>query len=68
MNDYRVENAKTMRETAKIEGRISEQEYRTMLEIVKRMAGYLSEAELAKVKNEVLALAGPTASDEDFEL
>ena len=39
-----------------------------MLEIVKRMAGYLSEAELAKVKNEVLALAGPTASDEDFEL
>ena len=68
MNDYRVENAKTMRETAKIEGRISEQQYRTMLETAKRMAGHLSEAELAKVKNEMLALTGPTASDENFEL
>jgi len=63
-----LENAKAMRDTAKIEGRISEAQYRTMLETAKRMAGYLSEAELAKVKNEVLALAGPTASDEDFEL
>ena len=63
-----LENAKAMRETAKIEGRISEQQYRTMLETAKRMAGYLSEAELAKVKNEMLALTGPTASDENFEL
>lgn len=63
-----LENAKAMRETTKIEGRISEQQYRTMLETAKRMAGYLSEAELAKVKNEMLALTGPTAGDENFEL
>ena len=63
-----LENAKAMRETTKIEGRISEQQYKTMLETAKRMAGYLSEAELAKVKNEMLALTGPTASDENFEL
>jgi len=63
-----LENAKAMRDTNKIEGRISEAQYRTMLETARRMAGYLSEAELAKVKNEMLALTGPTASDENFEL
>ena len=63
-----LENAKAMRDTNKIEGRISEAQYKTMLETAKKMAGYLSDAELAKVKNEMYALTGPTSSSDEFEL
>jgi hypothetical protein len=63
-----LENAKAMRDTNKVEGRISEAQYRTMLETAKKMAGYLSDAELAKVKNEMYALSGPTSNSDEFEL
>lgn len=63
-----LENAKAMRDTNKVEGRISEAQYRAMLETAKKMAGYLSDAELAKVKNEMYALTGPTSNSDEFEL
>lgn len=63
-----VEYAKAMREAGKVEGKISEAQYRTMLETAKKMAGYLSDAELAKVKNEIYAISGPTSNSDNFEL
>ena len=60
-----LENAKSLREITKVEGKISEQQYRTMLQTAQRMAGFLSDAELAKVKSEMLALTGPTDTNKD---
>lgn len=63
-----LENARSMREITKVEGRISESQYRVMLDTAKKMAGYLSDAELAKVKGEMLSLTGPSGGKDDFEL
>lgn len=63
-----IENAKAMRDVTKVESKISEAQYRMMLDTAKRMAGYLSEAEVEDVKRQMLALHGPTSSNKDFEL
>lgn len=63
-----VEYAKAMREAGRVEGKISEAQYRAMLETAKKMAGYLSDAEIEKVKQEMLRLSGPAGNSDDFEL
>ena len=48
-----VEYAKAFRETAKVQGRIDERQYEAMRIAAQKMAGLLSEAEIAKIKAEM---------------
>jgi hypothetical protein len=45
--------AQSMRDTAKVQARIDEQQYRQMQIAAQKMAGMLSEAEIARVKAEM---------------
>lgn len=51
-----VEYAKAFREQTKVQSRIDEQQYRAMQVAAQKMAGFLSDAEVAKVKAEMGAM------------
>lgn len=63
-----VEYAKAFRENSKVQGRIDERQYEAMRVAAHKMAGLLTEAEVAKVKAEMQGMGMLTDNSQTIDL
>lgn len=60
--------AQAMRDTAKVQNRIDEQNYKAMQVAAQKMAGYLTQAEVAKIKAEMEGMGLLPDNNQTIEL
>lgn len=60
--------AQTMRDTAKVQNQIDARQYELMQQAARKMAGMLSDAEIAKVKSEMMGMGMLTDNSQTIEL
>lgn len=60
--------AQTMRDTAKVQNQIDARQYELMQAAARKMAGMLSDAEIAKVKSEMMGMGMLTDNSQTIEL
>lgn len=60
--------AQTMRDTAKVQNQIDARQYELMQAAARKMAGMLSDAEIAKVKSEMMGMGILTDNSQTIEL
>ena len=60
--------AQSMRDTAKVQARIDEQQYKAMQIAAQKMAGYLTQAEVAKIKAEMETMGLLPDNSQNIEL
>jgi hypothetical protein len=60
--------AQSMREAAKVQNQISADQYKVLMATAQKMAGYLSDAEIAKIKAEMMGMGVLPDNQRSFEL
>lgn len=64
----RIEEAQGMKEILKVESRITGDHYDQLQIAARKMAGFLSDAEIAKVKAEMIGLGVNRLTDSEYDL